>query len=73
MSKETVSIFHSYPFEVGQKIRLEGSHRRGDWEVVGVDARKVRLRCPVSHREVEWERFCYFVQQIENEEWPQME
>ena len=70
MAKETFTVFQQYPFAVGQKIRIEGGHRRGDWEVIGVDEKKVRLRCPVSHREVEWDRFCYLVDQMENEEWP---
>ena len=71
MSRETVVVFHSFPFVVGQKIRIEAGHRRGDWEVIGVDDRKVKLRCPVSHREVEWDRFCYLVEEKANEEWPQ--
>jgi hypothetical protein len=71
MARETVVVFHYYPFHVGQKIRLEGGHRRGDWEVIGVYDRKVRLRCPISHREVEWDRFCYLVEEKEDEEWPQ--
>lgn len=70
MAKESFTVFQQYPFVVGQKIRIEGAYRRGDWEVIGVDEKKVRLRCPVSHREVEWDRFCYLVTQKENEEWP---
>lgn len=71
MARETVVVFHSFPFDVGQKIRIEGGHRRGDWEVIGISDRKVMLRCPVSHREVEWDRFCYLVEEKANEEWPQ--
>ena len=42
---------------------------RGDWEVVGVSERKVKLRCPVTQREVEWAGFCCFVEEQEGE-WP---
>lgn len=45
----------------GQKIHIEDGPRRGDWEVLAVDDRKVSLRCPVSGRIVEWNRFCYSV------------
>ncbi len=70
MSKERVLVFEPYPFEVGDKIHIESGHRRGDWLVIGTDEKKVRLRCPVSLRELEWDKFCYFVERRENEEWP---
>ncbi|MBU1193405.1 MAG: hypothetical protein KKE62_03725 [Proteobacteria bacterium] len=57
-----VSIFEPYPFKQGQKIRIEGSKRSGDWEVVGVTDAKVTLRCPISQKEFSWDRFCYFVE-----------
>ena len=38
------------PFVVGQKIRIEGGKRHGDWEVVKVSEAKVGLRCPISGR-----------------------
>ena len=65
-----VIIFRPYPFRVGQKIHIDGGSRRGDWEVVGVSERKVKLRCPISHREFEWDRFCYFVEEQNGVEWP---
>jgi hypothetical protein len=65
-----VTVFQLYPFEVGQKIRIEGNRRRGDWEVVGVSEAKVTLRCPVSHREFEWDRFCYLVHEEKDAVWP---
>jgi hypothetical protein len=65
-----VTIFRPYPFEVGQKITIERGPRRGDWQVIGVDERKVKLRCPVTQREVEWNRFCYFVEERDGVEWP---
>jgi hypothetical protein len=70
MAGSTVSIFRPYPFETGQKITIDGGPRNGDWLVVDVKARKVLLRCPVSGRKVEWDRFCYFVEERKNMEWP---
>lgn len=65
-----ISFFRLYPFEVGQKITIEGGKRQGDWEVIGITERKVQLRCPVTSKEVEWDRFCYFVREEEVAEWP---
>ena len=31
--------------------------------MVGLSDRKVKLRCPFSGREVEWDRFCYLVEE----------
>lgn len=70
MGKHDVVVFEPYPFEKGQKINIAGGPRKGDWEVIGVDDRKVRLRCPVSFREVEWDRFCYFAREQKNAQWP---
>jgi hypothetical protein len=38
---------------------------------MGVTERKVRLRCPITNREFEWDRFCYAVEGREDLEWPQ--
>ena len=54
---------------VGRKIYIEAGPRKGDWEVTGLDEKKVKLRCPLSAREVEWAHFCYFVEE-RDEEWP---
>ena len=70
MATEDVIVFRPYPHEVGQKIRIKGGPRAGDWEVVGVSNRKVTLRCPLSGREFEWNRFAYFAEEKEAE-WPQ--
>lgn len=70
MGKHTVTIFKPYDFQVGQKIRIEGGKRRGDWQVAAVGEAKVTLRCPISKREFEWARFCYAVDVRENETWP---
>lgn len=70
MSIETVTTFGLAALEAGQKIRILEGPRRGDWLVLGADQRKVRLRCPVSGREVEWDRFLTAAGVLENEEWP---
>ena len=67
---EQVIVFKEYPLQVGQKIHIADVRRRGDWLVIGVEEKKLRLRCPVSGREVEWERFCYFAEERPQEEWP---
>jgi len=52
------------------RFDLEDEPRRGDWEVMDVTERKLMLRCPISNREVEWNRFCYFVEEADNSAWP---
>ena len=73
MEKHDVAIFRPYPFKVGQKIQIEEGARRGDWEVIGVSKSKVKLRCPITFREFEWARFCYFVEELEGIQWPQQD
>lgn len=73
MARHKVTVFEPYPFQAGQKIHIEEGPRRGDWEVISVTDRKVTLRCPVSLREIEWDRFCYFVSEGENIEWPKQD
>ena len=68
-----VTRFRLYPFKVGQKIFIEDGPRHGDWEVVGVSRSKVTLRCPFSHREFEWHRFCYFTEERSDTPWPHPE
>jgi len=70
MSNQRVVFFRPFAFEAGQRITIEEGPRRGDWEVLDCSERKVKLRCPVTHREVEWDRFCYFVEERDNEQWP---
>lgn len=70
MDKHNVTIFRPYPFKIGQKIYIEDGPRGGDWEVVGVSDRKLKLRCPISNREFEWNRFCYFMEEAVNSPWP---
>lgn len=71
MIKQDITVFQVYPFRVGQKIHIEGGARHGDWEVIGVSERKVRLRCPVSNREYEWDKFCFFLEERHAAKWPQ--
>jgi hypothetical protein len=66
-----VTLFKPYPFTQGQKIRIAGGKRGGDWEVVGISDAKVQLRCPISGRQFEWDRFCYVTQELDNEAWPE--
>jgi len=70
MALHKVTVFSPYPFQKGQKIRIEGSKRHGDWEVIDINERKIFLRCPISGKEFEWDRFCYFVEEQENAPWP---
>lgn len=70
MSKHLVTIFSQYPFATGEKITIANGPRAGDWEVIGLSDRTVKLRCPVSGREFAWDRFCYQVEKKENEQWP---
>jgi hypothetical protein len=71
MTLYKVASFRPYSFQIGQKIRIEEGPRRGDWEVIGASDRRVKLRCPISQREFEWNRFCYFVEEREGVQWPQ--
>ena len=66
---EQVTLFARYPFAVGEKIHIKDGARSGDWLVVAVDEKKVTLRCPVSHREFSWNRFCYVVD-YKDQQWP---
>ena len=70
MAQFKVTNFKPYPFTEGQKIHITDGPRKGDWEVVGIAERKVTLRCPISKREFQWNRFCYFTEEREEQEWP---
>ena len=62
MTTEETLEFSPYPLEPGQKIYITAGPRKGDWTVAAVTDRKVTLRCPRTHREYEWDRFCYHVE-----------
>ena len=66
MDESRVTVFSPYDFRMGQKIRIDGGPRFGDWEVVGVDDKRVTLRCPLSGKEGAWARFCYHVEELEH-------
>lgn len=40
--------------------------------MIGLSEAKVRLRCPISGGEVEWDRFCYLAETRE-QEWPMLD
>ena len=69
--RHDVTVFKPYPFKVGQKIRIESSRRSGDWEVAALGEHKITLKCPISHKEFEWTKFCYLVEEEKDVIWPQ--
>ena len=70
MTTHDVAVFTPYPFSVGQKITIAAGPRKGDWEVMAVTDRKVKLRCPFSKKEFDWNRFCYVVAERKGVQWP---
>ncbi|MEA3280326.1 MAG: hypothetical protein U9Q38_06985 [Thermodesulfobacteriota bacterium] len=70
MNIHDVIIFEPYSFVIGQKINIAAGPRRGDWEVVGLTDKTVRLRCPISRKEFEWHRFCYVTEECSQVPWP---
>ena len=70
MAEHRVLVFREYPFTEGDKIHIADGCRSGDWLVLGVGERKLQLRCPVSGREVEWDRTLSFAEERMQAEWP---
>ena len=70
MALHDVALFQPYPFVPGQKIRITGGKRAGDWLVIAVGERKLTLRCPISGREFEWDHFCYLLEEKRDVPWP---
>lgn len=66
-----VTLFEPYPFVVGQKIRIKSSRRAGDWEIASINEHTVTLRCPISHKEFKWQKFCYVVEELPGSVWPE--
>ena len=66
-----VTVFKPFDFTLGQKIRIDGGKRRGDWEVVGIEEKTITLRSPISNKEFTWNKFCYEVNQEFDAQWPQ--
>lgn len=69
--RHDVTVFTPYVFNVGQKIRIENGRRKGDWEIAAIGEHTVTLRCPISKKEFEWASFCYLVEEMADEIWPQ--
>ncbi len=69
-SEDIVTIFRPYQFQLGHKIHIDGGPRGGDWEVIEVGTRKIKLRCPVSLRVIECDHFCFFVEMVPGVPWP---
>jgi hypothetical protein len=72
MPRHQVTVFNPFPFVIGQRIQIAAGPRGGDWQVIGLSDAKVRLRCPISGGEVEWDRFCYLAETRE-QEWPMLD
>jgi hypothetical protein len=70
MKKHEVVVFKEYPLTVGQKIHIEDGLRRGDWLITGVTDKNIHLRCPVSGREVVWEKTFFFARVSVLEKFP---
>ena len=70
MAKHDVTFFKPYPFKVGQKIRIEGTRRSGDWKIADVGEHKITLRCPISNKELTCDWFCFFVDEKQDWPWP---
>lgn len=64
-NQHNVLIFRPYPFQPGHKIHY-GGPRRGDWEVMEVGSHKIKLRCPVFLWVIEYDYFCFFVEEEED-------
>jgi len=70
MTGHEVTFFREVPLKVGQKINFVDGKRRGDWLVVEITDRKIRLRCPVSGRELESDRILCHAETKVVREWP---
>ncbi|MEJ2225837.1 MAG: hypothetical protein P8X49_11965, partial [Syntrophobacterales bacterium] len=49
---------------------IQGGPWGGDWEIIEVGERKIRLKCPISHKEIEKDRFFFFMEERDQEPWP---
>ena len=66
----TVLVLHPYSVRVGQKLTIEAGPRRGDREIIGVGDQWLRLRCPISHQELDCDWFCYVMTEAAGISWP---
>jgi len=69
-TEHEVTVFKEYPLQMGQKIHIVDGSRHGDWLVVKIGSRKIRLRCPVSGVEIECDRIFFFFEERRQEKWP---
>jgi len=69
MGIEHVFVFEPFNFQVGHKIHIVSGPLKGDWEIIGLTEKKVVLRCPVTFKVLEKDRFCFFVEERQ-QEWP---
>jgi hypothetical protein len=69
-NRHNVLIFRPYALQPGHKIHIDGGPRRGDWEVMEVREYKIKLRCPVSFREIECDHFYSFEEEGAGVPWP---
>lgn len=72
MPLHQVAVFNPFPFVIGQRIHIAAGPHGGDWQVIGLSKKKVRLNCPISGAEVELDRFCYLAETRE-QEWPMLD
>jgi hypothetical protein len=64
-------FFRPQAIQAGQKIHILEGPRRGDWQVIEVGERKMKLKCPISFKEIEVEHFLTFVEERTDVPWPQ--
>lgn len=70
MPKHEVIIFREYQLQVGQKIHIADGFRQGDWLIIGCGERKIKLRCPVSGKEIECDKTFFFAEKRLQKKWP---
>jgi hypothetical protein len=68
--KHDVTVFRPFPFKVGQKIRIEETRRKGDWNIAAINEHTITLKCPISGKEFEWTKFCYMTEEERGVKWP---
>jgi len=67
--KAKIKILKRLELAPGDRIHIEDGPRRGDWQVTAVNEKELTLRCPVSGREFTWARFCYLLEE-RDQQWP---
>lgn len=49
-------VFETYPVKPGDRIFINDGPWKGDWDIVEVSDRKVKVKCPFKGDEYEWKR-----------------